>query len=164
MPEISLVKGLSGRETLDSILHELRQKLLLNGRFGTNMSYPGYRAVLRLEFYPAASFVPQVEQTVEVQQGIGAEGVILSETATVDESVEIPVRSPNQVRVESGMKVPVLSQDAQGNSVEKWVDPKDAKGKPPKKLAVKGGNVGPEPAVTMVPTAIVATEAEAAVR
>ena len=68
----------------------------------------------------------------------------------MNETVEIPVRSPNQVREDAGMPTPVLAQDEHGNPVEKWVN---RSGKAPKNVT-KGGNAGKEPAVTMVPTVI----------
>jgi hypothetical protein len=158
MAEVSLVKQLSGAEALDSMLFELRKKLKMNGRFSPHMAYPGYRAILKLEFYPAASFVPHVEQVIEVEfvpvdvNNEEAREVVVSRTALVDETVEIPVRPPNQVREDSDMPTPVLVMDEKGNPVEKWVH---RKGKIPKNK-VKGGKAGNmegyEPAVTMVPT------------
>lgn len=157
MAEISLPKQLSGPEALDSMLAELRKKLRMNGRFSSHMAYPGYRAVLKLEFYPAASFVPEVMQDVEVDTV--PVGAILSQTATVVENLDIPVRPPNQVREDADMPTPVLTQDANGNPLEAWVR---RKGGVPKNK-VKGGRTGEgsEPAVTMVPTAIPAEEADA---
>src|SRR5271165_5909423 len=96
MAEVSLVKQLSGPETLDSMLHELRSKLRMNGRFSSHMAYPGYHAVLKLEFYPAASYIPSFEQTVEVDTV--PSDAVLSQTATVNETIHIPVRPPNEVR------------------------------------------------------------------
>ena len=154
MAEISLPKQLSGPEALDSMLSEARKRLRINGRFSSHMAYPGYRAVVRVEFFPAASFVPAIDQTVEIDTV--PEGAILSQSATVDETVEIPVRPPNQVREDADMPTPILVQDENGQSVERWVN---RKGKVPKNK-VKGGHTGTaegsEPAVTMVPTAIVA--------
>ncbi|HWF62926.1 MAG TPA: hypothetical protein VN666_21820 [Nitrospira sp.] len=147
--EVSLPKQLSGPEALESILFELRKKWRMNGRFQPHMAYPGYRARVTLEYYPAASFIPAIEQTVELDTA--PEGSVVSQTATVEETVEIPVRPPNQVREESDMPTPVLTQDEQGNNVEKWVK---RSGRVPKNK-VKGGHVhGGEPEVTMVPTAI----------
>lgn len=148
MADISLVKQLSGSEALDSMLAELRKKLRLHGRFQSHMAYAGYRAEISVKFYPAASFIPPIEATAEIES-IPA-GSVLSQTATVDESVEIPVRSPNQVREDADMPTPIMVQDEHGNPVEKWVN---RKGKVPKNK-VKGGESGREPAVTMVPTAI----------
>jgi hypothetical protein len=112
------------------------------------MAYPGYRAEITVKFYPAASFIPPIEQEVSIDTV--PKDAIVSQTATVQETVEIPVRPPNQVREESDMPTPVLSQDQNGNPVEKWVK---HKGRVPKNK-VKGGDVGKEPAVTMVPTEI----------
>lgn len=147
MAEISLPKQLSGPEALDSILDAVRRSLRLNGRFHSHMAYPGYRAEVSVKFYPAASFIPEMESNMVLDTV--PEGAVLSQTATVDETVEIPVRPPNQVREEADMPTPVLTQDENGNPVEKWVK----RGKVPKNK-VKGGEV--EPAVTMVPTAVVA--------
>jgi transcriptional regulator with XRE-family HTH domain len=150
MAEISLAKQLSGPEAMDSLLQELRQKLRMNGRFSSHMAYPGYRAVIKLEFYPAASFIPPLEQDFEL--GTVPTGAVLSQTATVVEEITIPVRPPNAVREHAEMPTPVLTQDENGNPVEKWVH---KKGKVPKNK-YKGGDVseGSEPMVTMVPTAI----------
>ena len=148
MADISLVKQLSGSEALDSMLYELRKKLRMNGRFASHMAYSGYRAEISVKFYPAATFVPPIEYVTEIDT-VSAESVV-SQTATVDESVEIPVRSPNQVREDADMPTPILVQDESGNTVEKWVT---RKGKVPKNK-VRGGESGREPAVTMVPTAI----------
>ena len=77
------------------------------------------------------------------------ENCVLSQTATVVEKVEIPVRPPNQVREDADMPTPVLVEE-NGIPVEKWVS---RKGKVPKNK-VRGAHLGPEPVVTMVPTAI----------
>ena len=157
MAEISIPKQLSGPEALDSMMAELRKKLRMNGRFQSHMAYAGYRAEISVKFYPAASFIPPIDQKVEVEGGfIGFDGVVLSETATVDETVTIPVRPPNQVREDADMPTPVLAHDAQGGTVEKWVK----RAKQPPKNKVKGGEVGSEPLQTMVPTAIAAEKGE----
>lgn len=150
MAEISLAKGLTGKEALDSMLHQVRQKLSMHGRFGVNMNYPGYRAVVRVEFYPAAAFVPPLEHELSVESLTGKPGEIVSQVAVVDETIEIPIMPPNRVREAAGMPTPVLTHDNAGNLVEKMVYRKP---QPPKNV-VRGGNLGPEPAVTMVPTVI----------
>ena len=148
MAEVSLVKQLSGTEALDSMLAEIRKRLALNGRFHSHMAYAGYRAEVAIKFYPAASFIPPVEQNIEIEKA--PEGAIVSQAATVDAVIEIPVRPPNAVREDAGMPTPVLSQDENGNPVEKWVK---RSGKVPKNK-VKGMGEGSEPAITLVPTAI----------
>lgn len=148
MAEISIPKQLSGPEALDSLLHETRRRLAMNSRFQPHMAYAGYRAEVTVKFYPAASFVPAAQQTINLEQAPA--GAVLSETATVDETVQIPVRPPNRVREDSGMPTPVLTTDEKGNVVERMVP---RRGQMPKNQ-VKGGTVGREPAQTMVPTAI----------
>jgi hypothetical protein len=146
MAEISLPKQLSGPEALESLLAHLRNILRTHSRFAPHMAYAGYRAEIGVKFYPAASFIPPFEMTLDVDKV--PEGSILSETATVEEDVAIPVRPPNQVREDAGLPTPVLTQDANGNAVERWVH----RAKQPPKNVIKG--VGREPAVTMVPTVI----------
>lgn len=155
MAEISLPKQLSGPEALDSILAEARKKLRMSGRFQSHMAYAGYRAEVTLKFYPAASFIPPIEQTLDIEQV--PHDAVLSQTATVVETVEIPVRPPNQVREDAGMPTPVLTQDENGNPVERWVN---RKGMVPKNK-VRGGMVGAEPALTMVPTSVPAIQTAA---
>lgn len=153
MADVSIPKQLTGPEVLESILFELRQKLRMNGRFSSHMAYPGYQAEVSLKFYPAASFVPGFEQVVELKtENPPPPGgyVLFSEAATVEELIKIPIRPPNQVREDSGMPTPILTQDEHGNMVEKWVNRK-VNGPKNKKRAE---HLGPEPAVTMVPTAV----------
>lgn len=162
MADISLVKQLSGSEALASMLEELRKRLRMNGRFQPHMAYSGYRAKITVEFYPAMTFVPPVEQTVELEEV--PEGATVSLVATVSQAVEIPLRSPNEARESADMPTPFLTQDQNGNPVEKWVKKGPGAGQRPKNV-VKGGQVGSgsrealvgegtTPAVTMVPNAI----------
>ena len=146
MADISLTKQLSGSEALDSMLSELRKKLRMNGRFAQHMAYSGYRAEISLKFYPAVSFIPPIEQEIEITN-IPDGASTLSQTATVEEKIEIPVRPPNQVREDADMPTPILTQDEHGYPVEKWVQ---RKGGVPKNK-VRGGD---GPMQTMVPTAI----------
>lgn len=148
MAEISIPKQLSGPEALESLLYEIRRRLAMNNRFASHMAYPGYRAEIEIRFYPAASFIPPVEQTLEIDTV--QPNAIVSQTATVEESVEIPVRPPNKVRESANMPTPVLTMDAQGNMVERMV----RRTAQVPKNHIHGANLGPEPAVTMVPTTI----------
>jgi hypothetical protein len=154
MADISLVKQLSGSEALTSLLEETRKKLRMNGRFQPHMAYAGYRAEVTVKFYPAASFIPPVEQEIEITNV--PTDAVLSQSATIDETVEIPLRSPNAARESAEMPTPYLTQDANGNPVEAW----KKTGKVPKNKT-RGGETGKhptaegsEPAITMVPTAI----------
>lgn len=146
MADVSLVKQLSGPEVIDSILAQLKKKLSIHGRLQPNSAYSGYRAELIFKFYPAASFIPPVTYSAEVQDV--PDDAILSETATVEAHIEIPVKPPNKVREESGLPTPVLGPDDKGNIVEKWVHLK-----PAEKNKVRGGHSG-LPAQTMVPAIV----------
>lgn len=150
MAEISLPKQLSGPEALESLLFEIGKALGRNGRFASHMAYSGYRAEVDVRFYPAASFIPPVDQSIEIDTV--QKDATVSQTATVDQTIEIPVRPPNKVREDANMPTPVLTMDAQGNMVERMV--KRANQVPVPKNKVHGGSVGYEPALTMVPTTI----------
>lgn len=138
MAEVSLVKQLSGTEALESMMYELRKVLQMNGRFQPHMAYSGYRAEITVKFYPAQSLVPPVEQEIEVASETFTGEMSLS--PTVNDTVDIPVRSPNQTREDANMPTPVLTME-DGQPVEKWVK---------RKNTFKGGKTGP--AQTMVPT------------
>ena len=116
--EVSITKNLSGPESLDACLAELRAALIKDDRFAPHMGYPGFRAVIDFKCYPHQSYIPDIERVVEVtegqQEGLEAEPV-------VNERVEIPVRPPNQVREEAGLPQPVLVTDGKGQSHEEWV-------------------------------------------
>lgn len=121
----SIPKGLSGTEAMESILTKVRERLVKHDRFAPHKSYQGYEARVKIEFYPAASFAPPLTDDFTVSNHV--DGAVVSLTAIVDETVEIPLRPPNQVRVESGMKTPVMAPDGKGGTEEKWI----AKGKVP---------------------------------
>lgn len=130
--EVSVAKPLSGTEALDACLYELRRLLSRDGRFQSHMAYQAFRAEIDFKFYPAVGFTPPVERKLEITQGDQSE---VEENPTVEESLEIPVRPPNQVREESEMPTPVLVTDAMGKTEEKWV--KRGPGRP--RNVVKGG-------------------------
>jgi hypothetical protein len=114
--EVSIAKPLSGTESLDACLNSLRIALSKDDRFSSHMAYTGFRAVIDFKFYPVMTFVPDVERVVEVTEGEGE-----PETEpTVTETVEIPVRPPNQVREEADMPQPVLVTDSKGQGHEEW--------------------------------------------
>lgn len=119
MKEISLAKLLSGNEVLESILYEMRQKLSRNSRFQQNMAYPAYRAEIKIRLFPSSAFIPPAEYDILAEER--PDGCEVSSVPSVEETIEVPVRPPNQVRVESELPLPVLSQDEKGNPVEKWV-------------------------------------------
>lgn len=116
--EVSIAKPISGPEALESCIDSLRKALSKDDRLGPHMAYSGFRAVIHFQFSPQLSFIPDIERHVDVERG---ETNDISETATVDERVEVPLRSPNQVRQEAGLPQPILVTDSQGRSTEKWI-------------------------------------------
>ena len=114
--EISIAKQLSGTECLEAICAALRNTLAKDDRFYGHIAYSGFKASVELKFHPYQSFVPDVERTIEVQEGdlTGEQG------EEVKASVEMPVQAPNKVREEAGLPLPVLVTDEKGNSHEKW--------------------------------------------
>jgi hypothetical protein len=129
--EVSIAKQLSGTECLDACLFELRKILIKDGRFQSHMAYQGFRAEISFKFYPAIGFVPPTEREIEVTGGDTAE---VETVPTVDETLTLKERPPNQVREEADMHTPVLVTENDGKTHEKWVK----RGKAPKNT-VKGG-------------------------
>lgn len=113
--EVSIAKPLSGPECVEACFAALRNVLARDDRFATHIAYPGFRAVIRFNFYPHQSYVPDLERTIEVTGG-----ELGKELDVVDVRVKIPVRPPNQVREEADMPQPVLVTDQTGQSHEEW--------------------------------------------
>ena len=122
--EVSIAKDLSGTEALDSILFELRRILSMDGRFHSHKAYRGYRAKVRFEFYPAVGFTPPIERDLVLENGDLED---IEESPTVDETLAVPMRPPNQVREEADMPTPVMVTDNEGRTHEKWVNGKGAR-------------------------------------
>lgn len=138
MTETSIAKPLSGPECLDSCLDALRKALSKDDRFSSHMAYSGFRAIIQFKFYPQLSFVPAIERGLTVEEG---EHNDIAESPTVDETVELPLRPPNQVREEAKLAQPILVSDGQGRSHEEWVKrdgPVPKQSVVPKKNVVKG--------------------------
>lgn len=133
--EVSIAKDLSGSEALEAIVSKFRETLALDGRFHSHKAYRGFTASIHFKFNPAVGFTPPVDRTILVE---GGDTTDFEESPTVDETISIPMRPPNQVRDEAGLAKPVLVTDGEGRTHEKWVNDK---GKPPKNT-VKGGGTG----------------------
>jgi len=134
MSEVSIAKPISGPEALESCLSELRKTLSKDDRFTNHMAYAGFIARIEFKFYPQLSFIPPVEREIEIKEG---ETESTEESPTVSETVEIPLRSPNQVRKDADLPQPILVTDAKGQSHEEW---KKVADKPPA-VKVLGKNV-----------------------
>ena len=133
--EVSIAKPLSGPECIEACLHALKATLSKDDRFMNHVAYAGFSASIDFKFRPSMSFVPNVERTVEVNEGSQEE---LSEQPTVEEKVELGLRPPNQVREEADMPQPVLVTDGKGQAHEEW---KKTSKTPPKQAVPKHNKV-----------------------
>jgi hypothetical protein len=116
--EVSIAKALSGSESLTSIMDSIRKHLERDDRFSDNMAYTGFHAVIDVKFYPQHSFIPPVDRMIVVDEGDQSD---ISETATVNELIDLPILPPNEVRENADLPTPVLVTDAKGLTHEKWV-------------------------------------------
>jgi hypothetical protein len=140
--EKSIPKRLSGSEALDSIMEAIYKRLSAHGHFHSHKAYQGYSATVKLDFRPARSFSPpltddfvvdDLEPDAELAEGIA-------------ETVDIPVRPPNQVREEAGLDMPVQTEE-HGQLVERFIPPARYKGR------LKPNGRKPSTASMDVPTA-----------
>ena len=126
--ERSIPKRLSGSEALDSIMHKVYERLRVHGHFHSHKAYQGYRARVTVEFAPAMSFSPALQDDFAIDFGLDLlpEGTEVG--PAIKETIDIPVAPPNQVREECGMDLPVQI-DENGVPVERWVKPSQYKGR-----------------------------------
>jgi hypothetical protein len=122
--EKSIPKRLSGTEALDSIMDGIYKRLCAHGHFHSHKAYQGYSATVKIDFRPARSFSPPLTDDFTIDDL--EPGADLSEGIT--ETIEIPVRPPNQVREESGLDMPVQVEE-QGILVERFIPPAKYKGR-----------------------------------
>ena len=122
--EKSIPKRLSGSEALESIMEAIYKRLSAHGHFHSHKAYQGYSATVKLEFRPARSFSPPLTDDFTVEDL--DPGVILHESVT--ETIEIPVRPPNQVREEAGLDMPVQVEE-HGQLVERFIPQAKYKGR-----------------------------------
>ncbi len=122
--EKSIPKRLSGSEALDSIMEAIYRRLSAHGHFHSHKAYQGYSATVKIEFRPARSFSPPltddfVAEDIEPEADLGD---------PITDTIEIPLRPPNQVREEAGLDMPV-QVDEQGRLVERFIPPAKYKGR-----------------------------------
>ena len=67
--EVSIAKSLCGSEAREALVHAFTQLLARDDRFGPHMSYDGFAAKVRLEFFPSKPFIPPVTVEIPVQEG-----------------------------------------------------------------------------------------------
>ena len=122
--EKSIPKRLSGTEALDSLMDGIYKRLCAHGHFHSHKAYQGYSATVKIDFRPARSFSPPLTDDFTVEDlEPGAE---LADGIT--ETIEIPVRPPNQVREDAGLDMPVQTEE-NGQLVERFISPAKYKGR-----------------------------------
>lgn len=122
--EKSIPKRLSGSEALQSLMDGIYKRLCAHGHFHSHKAYQGYSATVKIDFRPARSFSPPLTDDFTVDDvDPGAE---LAEGIT--ETIEIPVRPPNQVREDAGLDMPVQTEE-NGQIVERFIPQAKYKGK-----------------------------------
>ena len=122
--EKSIPKRLSGNEALDSIMEAIYKRLSAHGHFHSHKAYQGYSATVKLDFRPARSFSPPLTDDFLVEDY--SPEADLGDPIT--ETIEIPVRPPNQVREEAGLDMPVQIEE-RGQLVERFIPPAKYKGR-----------------------------------
>ena len=139
--ERSIPKRLSGDEALDSLIHRVYERLRIHGHFHSHKAYQGYRARVTVEFTPAMTFAPPLQDEFSIDFGMDLlpEGTEVG--PTMSEVIEIPVAPPNQVREECGMDMPVQVEE-NGVPVERWVKLAKYKGKLKPKGKQRTANMG----------------------
>lgn len=128
--EKSIPKRLSGTEALESLMDGIYKRLCAHGHFHSHKAYQGYSATVKIDFRPARSFSPPLTDDFTVGYlPCHNEGEIDVEfLPTVTETIEIPVRPPNQVREEAGLDMPVQTEE-NGQLVERFISPAKYKGR-----------------------------------
>lgn len=107
MPEKVLNLPLSGLEVRNAILDKLAQKLQKDCYLSENAAYDYFSANIDIHL-----LLHDVGRDVTIQSEVGLQGGDLNdgvELTSVNDSMEIAVAPPNEVRVETGQEVPVLT-------------------------------------------------------
>ncbi len=121
MPERVLANPLSGGEIRRAILDKISQRLAQDGFLNENLAYDFYDARIKISLtaHDVGRAAP-VNLDVHVTDGEPPE----NENAALDAAdaeFEIDAAAPNEVRVETGQDVPVLTRDEKGNPAIKGV-------------------------------------------
>ena len=119
MPERVLANPLSGEEIRKAILDKISQRLERDCYLSPNLAYDFYecRVSISLTAHDVGRAAEvKVEETIT--EGTRPEDAALE---AADSEFEIDRQSPNEVRVESGQPVPVLTRDGKGKPEIKGV-------------------------------------------
>ena len=113
MAEKTLNSPLSGAEIVEALQDRILDKLKRDCYLNPNHAYDWFSAhiTLQIKLHDTGQ---ELETTHQV---IYATGTPQPESEEQELELEIEKRAPNEVRIESGQPVPVLTQDKQGRSI-----------------------------------------------
>jgi len=123
MPEKVLPLDLSGEEIRVAILDTLGRRLAKDGYLNPNMAYQMFSAkiTVHIECHDLGR-VAEVNVTEQVTQGEIPEGENPDEYLDkADAEFTMEQKAPNDVRVETGQVVPVLTKQADGKPVVRGI-------------------------------------------
>lgn len=134
MAERTIVKPLSGDEIIESIVTKIRSQLARDCFLNPHLAYASfsYQAEIRVQFQNTGTAIKETYARASGQGGDEQDDI---DTESIDVSVSEVPKSPNDVRVEAGIGVPVLATKPSGGIQEKRVkyDPKGAPAKTARK-------------------------------
>jgi hypothetical protein len=121
MPEIVLPMSLSGLEIRTAILDRLSARLAQDGYLNLNLAYSHFTAKIsiQIEAHDCGRVAEvKVEETVSPVAESNPDDEFLDKA---EGEFEIEAASPNEVRVETGQEVPVLTKDGDGKPTIKGI-------------------------------------------
>jgi hypothetical protein len=121
MPTVEQVinKPLTGEELKRIVLNKLADKLNGDTRLADYIAVPSFQFRLDLVMMLNGAVHDDIRHTVEGKQGkVDEDASDLRAESLHIEQGEMP---PNEVRVDAGLEVPVMSHDEKGRPVEKGV-------------------------------------------
>ncbi len=118
MAEKTLNNPLNGREVTEAVLDAIRTRMESDCYLNPNSCYEWFSAVITVKLSMRDAGVDvQVDKSISVMQGGDSD----EPATTVDDEFSIEPAPPNEVRVNSGQPVPVLTKDENGKYVEKGI-------------------------------------------
>ena len=122
MAEKVLPNPLSGEEVRTAILDHISERLAKDGYLNLNLAYDSFSA--KITIHIDCHDIGRVA-TVDVEETItpvSAEPITDDQFLNqADGEFEIPAAAPNEVRVETGQPVPVLTKDTDGSPTVKGI-------------------------------------------
>lgn len=113
MPEKTLNSALSGAEIVEALRDRILDKLRRDCYLNPNHAYDWFEANIQIK----VKLHDTGEELETSHQVSFSSGTPKPDSEEVEVEVELEKRSPNEVRVETGQPVPVLTKDKDGRSI-----------------------------------------------